>query len=296
MNRPHCILDIDLVENVSLLGERLSSLFGPSPRPTAEALLTALAVGILSILFLYSPVSPLSSLNRLFLVSLISLSSGGIVWVSRFALIRMRERREGALERLESELKGKAEEAIEEGMAPSGILEETSAEESDLLDDRDFERVRRKAAFSVATDSSRLYQEAIDAGFQYLPGIPRSGVRYVNRVRLLSYLSIERGLLTGVEGISPRSIGYWAVVVENWPELAQALRDEPERASDLVSLAHNADERGGETWSDFEELVSGLAPSCVGDPDLIHFFRETSQEGWQDDLPRIVEFKPPSRV
>lgn len=233
-------------------------------------------------------------------------------WVGYRALRldRMQRDAEGRLQRkvkreVEAQLGGdsQAEPPEAEPEAPQEVLS--------ALDEKGLRRAERTARFQAATASRSAspYARAVQVGQNHLPGVPRSIVRFVNRVRILMYLGIDRKLFSGPGAVRPDSVGRWAVLVENWPQLAHVLGADPALASELqqAALKDRQDQEGrkvvggkgnkrsadlaGNRWRQLEGVVGRLASTCRANDAMGAFFLECAQSGWDRDVARIISLE-----
>jgi KAP family P-loop domain len=123
--------------------------------------------------------------------------------------------------------------------------------------------VREEFSFVVADDSD-LRREAEMEIINYLPALPRSAKRIINRLRLFILIAVERNMFNGA--VSPREIGKWALLCERWPDLADVLSLKPKSIDDLESKAKS---KAGE--DSFRQHVRNLAPNYAEDAELQKF-------------------------
>jgi hypothetical protein len=74
----------------------------------------------------------------------------------------------------------------------------------------------------------------------------------INHVRLLLYVADERGMIGGTPPLEPRHLGKWVVLVERWPDVAQAVRQDP---SILQRVEQSPDSKN------LTRYIPGLNPS-----------------------------------
>jgi hypothetical protein len=160
-------------------------------------------------------------------------------------------------------------------------------------------RIEQSAVFNVLGTTSADFTDAWTAGRRDLPGLPRSAKRYLNRVRLLLYLSWARGLGEGPQPVKPEHIGRWAALQERWPEVAHHLFQRPEfvleleeaaerspkaagraaEAPDGTDGARDGQDGGGPDKDPFRELMAEVAPMYARDERLRRFFQHPHRLG-----------------
>ncbi|MEO1130296.1 MAG: P-loop NTPase fold protein [Planctomycetota bacterium] len=140
----------------------------------------------------------------------------------------------------------------------------------------------------VTSSDSKIVRDALAAALPYAPVLPRNAKRLLNKLRLTLLLTQTRALLgLGDQGdVSPAQVGKWVGLQESWPELADALRRDPESAHDLESAAATDPKR-------FNATIESLAPSVRPTDLLIDLFKSAPRIA--EALPRLVRLPLPEQ-
>lgn len=64
----------------------------------------------------------------------------------------------------------------------------------------------------------------------FMPRLPRSVKRVVNREYLLIAIAVSRNMMGGTPALVPAHLGKWAIILERWPDLAIAISRDPDEA------------------------------------------------------------------
>lgn len=129
--------------------------------------------------------------------------------------------------------------------------------------------------FSKFTRKSEAFEQAYQAGLQYLPPYPRSVKRYLNRLRLLLFIAASRNLFA--QGASPAHFGKWAALHERWPEFGRKLSLNPSDIAMLEKLVSSNDVRLATT-------LDGMSPGHGTDLFLREFLGSKPALGPVGDL------------
>ena len=85
-----------------------------------------------------------------------------------------------------------------------------------------------------------LRKEAEDETLRFLPPLPRSAKRVLNRLRVLLVVAMGRRMLGGDPNLAPRHLGKWTILLERWPQLGEVLVSNPLRAQEILVKLESA--------------------------------------------------------
>jgi hypothetical protein len=85
-----------------------------------------------------------------------------------------------------------------------------------------------------------LRKEAEDETLRFLPPLPRSAKRVLNRLRVLLVVAVGRRMLGGDPNLAPRHLGKWTILLERWPQLGEVLVSDPLRAQEIMVKLESA--------------------------------------------------------
>jgi ParB-like chromosome segregation protein Spo0J len=137
------------------------------------------------------------------------------------------------------------------------------------------------------TDDSLLLDRAQDEALRHIPPMPRNAKRLLNRLRVLMVMAAGRSLFSGSDERTEhmaRCLGKWAVLCERWPELAQALIEDPDRMEELERAADKG------TMYGFSRIAQRIAPGLASEEDLREFCESAVKLGPERNW--LAHFEP----
>jgi KAP-like P-loop domain-containing protein len=148
------------------------------------------------------------------------------------------------------------------------------------------ETIKRMVERSIKSASSSLIEQRtrrakveqlVNEGsgelMRYLPGLPRSVKRVVNRHYLLASVAVSREMVGGTPPLTPQHLSKWAVLMERWPELAAQIVARPTLACELEQLARSPER------SDHAMLLGRLPAGIAQRDDLIRLLEDAVSFG-----------------
>jgi len=117
----------------------------------------------------------------------------------------------------------------------------------------------------------------------FLPLLPRSAKRTVNRLHLLITVAYERRMLGGEPELTADHVVKWVVLGERWPELARALGTDPSLITALETAA---------SPEDLRNVVDRLASRATPVENLFEFLAKDPTPFGAEVLKRLVYFEP----
>ncbi len=103
--------------------------------------------------------------------------------------------------------------------------------------------------------ASPAFRRALEAAWPLLPGTPRHAKRFINRLRVQTYVAESAGLLEEGSGVAPSDLALWTAVQERWPEVSQAAAQDSRLWPRLVRLAPSEDAFRAEAGRRFPSLA-----------------------------------------
>jgi len=115
----------------------------------------------------------------------------------------------------------------------------------------------------------------------FLPRLPRSVKRVANRMYLIVSIAVTRDMFGGDPPLEAHHLGKWVVLLDHWPDLAQAVIRDPSLAGRLEK-------------SDSPSLDGLLPPGIQSSEELVAFWHEQTRIG--DVAERLVSAMPSRRL
>jgi hypothetical protein len=203
-----------------------------------------------------------------------------------YALVRARqavasEDRQAAVQQLQRSLQSNLR---AEGLPDQMRTLEVAQAGDPTLTREDARRAARAAVLQYLGEDSADFGRAWRAGQDHVPNLPRSGKRYLNRIRLWLFLRYARRL--DKAGVTPEHVGQWAALHERWPEVGQRLFLHPGLVKRLQAVARDP--------ARFRDELERVAPLYAQDDELREFVVAASSL-WAV-LGPLATFSQPSSV
>jgi hypothetical protein len=124
------------------------------------------------------------------------------------------------------------------------------------------EEIHRRLQVRAAADDETL-NHAVKAIEGLLPALPRTAKRLLNRLSFLLVVAYNRDLMK-LDVVTAERLGKWALLQDQWPDVAKAIIKNPQLAETLENAAENQDE--------FAKACTDCVPPLVSDQALLREF------------------------
>ncbi len=124
------------------------------------------------------------------------------------------------------------------------------------------EEIHRRLQVRAAADDETL-NHAVKAIEGLLPALPRTAKRLLNRLSFLLVVAYNRDLMK-LDVVTAERLGKWALLQDQWPDVAKAIIKSPQLAETLENAAENQDE--------FAKACTDCVPPLVSDQALLRKF------------------------
>jgi hypothetical protein len=114
-----------------------------------------------------------------------------------------------------------------------------------------------------------LRKEAEDETLRFLPPLPRSAKRVLNRLRVLLVVAVGRRMLGGDPYLAPRHLGKWTILLERWPQLGEVLVSDPLRAQETMVKLESA-----MTAAELSQTLASMGLRTESGDELFRFLSE----------------------
>jgi KAP family P-loop domain len=139
-------------------------------------------------------------------------------------------------------------------------------------------------------DDSELRDQAEREILSFLPPYPRSAKRMLNHLRVLLVIASLREMLGGTPALTAAHLGKWVVLTERWPELARALKANPQKLGPVEEAVARYDVDSAVALEELDSALSAGVLPRLGSRDLLRFLVEKPHLGAV--LERLVHMAP----
>jgi hypothetical protein len=167
--------------------------------------------------------------------------------------------------------------------------------------------LRSEVAEIVGTDLARerLEMWTAEASLERIQGeqeilkwisgtdVPRRVKRMINQLRLMVLVADNRRMLVkATPALQGAHLGKWVVMLERWPELSRAVREDPELMRVIETAADK--EPAHEPSDSFRQELAAIAPQETGTRALVSFLQDEIK--LSPVIKRLVYCLPPDQA